>query len=282
MIHDDVFARPALPWAAFANDAFASWPEVDVSLDAFEAHVRAKLVDAGFDVGEFGRLRAPELGLAFACGHGDKAALRALELHYGRDIDAPLVRIHDPHLKVEDLWQIVRLRLLVAGPQGPAAIMGYGGQGRLSAWLRVTSRRTGLNATRRLALPVVEAADHIALLGTSTRLNPELGYLRDNYGAVFHQAFVAAIGGLDPRQRTLLRMAFVQNLRVRTIGRMYGVHHATAARWVKAAQQALVDDTVRRIQGHIAVSESQLASIFALIQSRVDVELAELLGPASA
>lgn len=261
----------------FVAGAIAAWPGIEIDVDAFARRVR-KCIGPDFGPHALDRLRGPELALAYACSIGDPKALRWLEEHYGNDIDAPLRRIRDPHLRLEDLRQIVRLRLLVSNDEGPPVIARYGGVGRLAAWLRVTARRTALNATRRLTPTVVEPKDDRDLLGSSSALDPELGYLRDAYGDAFRQAFSEAAAALSPREQTLLRMAYVQRLRVRTIGRMYAVHHATAARWVTAARRSLVDATLARLRTRLRVSESQLQSIMALIGSRVELELSALFG----
>jgi RNA polymerase sigma-70 factor (ECF subfamily) len=115
------------------------------------------------------------------------------------------------------------------------------------------------------------------LLDRSSRVDPELCYLQDMYGDSFRDAFAEAVASLSDREQTLLRMSYVQQLRVRAIGRMYGVHHATAARWVEAAREALVAATRICLRRRLVVSDAQLDSIIALIRSRIEEDVAWVL-----
>lgn len=252
------------------------WPEFTVAPVPFVRHL-AQHFPAGSIRENLAAIRAEELYLAFACAHGDDRAIKALEAHFGGHIDAPLRGVAHPHLKGEDLRQIARLRLFVGTPGSLPAIAGYSGHGRLAAWLRITARRAVLNATRRLDLPRADPLPSGLLLDGSSRVDPELCYLQDMYGDSFRDAFAEAVASLSDREQTLLRMSYVQQLRVRAIGRMYGVHHATAARWVEAARGALVAATRICLRRRLVVSDAQLDSIIALIRSRIEEDVAWVL-----
>jgi RNA polymerase sigma-70 factor, ECF subfamily len=59
---------------------------------------------------------------------------------------------------------------------------------------------------------------------------------------------------------------------------LYGVHRATAARWVNAAREELGEAIRAQIAQRLTISVGQVDSIVRLVQSRIDVSLERLLG----
>jgi len=223
-------------------------------------------------------LRADELCLAYACHRGDARAITTLESAYKSHLDAVIAGLNGEGLTSEDFRQIVRRRLFVAENGQAAKISAYAGQGSLAAWLRVTARRVGLNAVRGKRVET-RSADHQDLFELPHTLgDPELDYLKDKYREEFRAAFLAAVEGLEARDRTLLRQTIVHRLTVRQIGRMYQVHHATVARWIAQARQRLVEATRTHLQDQLEISQRELDSIMGLIASRLDVSVVRVLG----
>jgi len=121
-------------------------------------------------------------------------------------------------------------------------------------------------------------ADHDdGLIELPAALAGEPEPMRLRYGAAFKAAFQSAIAALEPRQRLLLKLQFVDDLTVDQIGALYGVHRATAARWVARAREALFDETRRRLATELGLSARQLSSILDVVRSHVDVSLLRVL-----
>lgn len=246
-----------------------TWPNVVLDPDRFAAYLGERLTP-GPACEALARLRAPELFLCCACAAGDRLAIEALEANYGAHIDAVLSRLG---VSTEDVAQLVRQRLLVAEEDDPPRITRYSGAGSLAAWLRVTARRTALNAMRRL-----DPAEAVQQLGLPDTVDdPELDYLKRRYRDDFRVAFFEAVDALEPRPRTLLRQAFVHGMNSRQLGRMYQVHHATAARWVAAAREHLAAQTRVNLTARLRISEPELESIMLLIRSHLDLSIARAL-----
>jgi RNA polymerase sigma-70 factor (ECF subfamily) len=94
---------------------------------------------------------------------------------------------------------------------------------------------------------------------------------------VFAAAFVAAMGALDERQRTLLRYRFVDGLTVEQIAEVYGVHRATTHRHLNEARDALSGATEREVRARLTIDASEVASLRRLIISQLEVSVARLL-----
>ncbi len=102
---------------------------------------------------------------------------------------------------------------------------------------------------------------------------PAQRHLRERYAAELGRAISDAMAALTARQRTLLRLAYVDGLSVDVLGRMYAVHRATAARWLAAAPEALFDESRLRVE---AALDAGLTSVIRLVQSQIDVSLGAL------
>jgi RNA polymerase sigma-70 factor (ECF subfamily) len=106
---------------------------------------------------------------------------------------------------------------------------------------------------------------------------PEVSYLKQRYQLPFREAFVAALGELDPRDRLLLRQSFIEGLSVDELGERYAVHRATAARWVVQARRTLLASTRARLIERLKLSDPECDHIIDLVKSRLDVTLRGLL-----
>ena len=84
--------------------------------------------------------------------------------------------------------------------------------------------------------------------------------------------------GLDDRSKNLLRHAYVDGHGIDAIGAIYGVHRATAARWVERAREQLVTQTIADLMQRHRVSEQEARSIVSTGLSGVGSMLRQNLG----
>ena len=155
------------------------------------------------------------------------------------DVDVALRRVAGS-VAPDEVKQLVRHRLFVGPPGGAPKILEYAGRGRLRTWVRVAATRIALNLVESNGRERPLDNDAIAhLIGAGE--DPELGYLKRRYAAEFRAAFGEAFNALETRDRNLLRYAFGEGLSVDAVGALYGVHRATAARWITKAHGSLVD-----------------------------------------
>lgn len=116
----------------------------------------------------------------------------------------------------------------------PPGLPGYEGRAPLSAWIRVAGMRHALRA-RRDAGAHTEASEEDTLASAAASDSPEATLLRSRFNQEFARCFRAALRALEPRERTLLRQHYIDGLTIDELGRLYGAHRATAARWVARA-----------------------------------------------
>jgi RNA polymerase sigma-70 factor, ECF subfamily len=254
--------------AALVAAGRARWPGVRMSPEAFCAYAGER-VQADHVLAALASLRGTELFLACACVKGDPVALRYFENEYLAPLGPALARVGFPDDVIDDVRQSVRM-LLVAAPGGRPPIARYRGTGSLRSWVRAAAVRIGRRALRTSreqdregALDPVRPASH----------DPEIASLRARCQQHFRLAFEEAVAALSPRQRNVLRQQFVHRLTVAQIARLYGVHRATAVRWLSDARDRLIATTRKALETRLALAPGDIARLADDLVSTAHVSL---------
>jgi len=218
-----------------------------------------------------------ELFLAWAAGRGDAAALRQLERLIAPDVEAAARRVDRSPAFIDEVRQALRVRLLVADAErGRVRIDEYAGRGPLGAWIEVAALRVALNL-KRGAAPATASPDVLAEL-VGDEADPELRHMKTLYRAEFREALAAALSALPGRQRAVLRLSYVDGLKLAQLARLYQVHESTASRWVSQAAAQVAEDARRRLVERLALSPSSLDSVTRMVLSNLDLSIARILG----
>ena len=255
--------------ALFAR-ATEPWPRVALPAGVFLPYLAQRL--AGDDLeAALTQVRASDLYLACACAARDEEALRAFETSYFAEADRAIERFRADGLG-GDLRQVIREKLFVAAPGATAKIADYSGRGDLRNWLRVACVRTLLNLLARGPREELTSSESLYKVAGGAH-DPELEYLKRKYRREFQVAFAAAIAELSVRDRNLLRHGFLDGLSIDEIGAAYGVHRATAARWLGAARLRLLARVRQALTERLHISEDEFDSIIRLVQSNLEITL---------
>ncbi len=214
-----------------------------------------------------------ELVLALACDRGDAAALRALELAYAPAVEAALVAMKlEPDVR-EEVWQIVKAKLLVR-EEGPIRLLAYAGRGTLRGLLKVTATRTALTMLRdaRRERPTdAQAMDDVA------GATPELDFVKVGARTAFREAFAQAIETLDPHARNLLRLHHLRKVGLESLATMYGVHRATVVRQLAAARAQVERETGKALRARLDLERGEVEDVIDLVRSHFDASVERLL-----
>jgi RNA polymerase sigma-70 factor, ECF subfamily len=281
-------ARAALiaRWPTLWHTTLTAHPELSYPQEALAGEVARHLSDA-LEAGKLAaawldNLLVEDLYLAGACVLGDTRALRTFEARYGDHLLGLARRHQQDASRVDELVQALREKLLVAAPGRPAKLSAFSGQGALRMWLQITATRTFIDIGRANARhepeELVEPSALFERLADEAQ-DTELDYLKHTYRAAFKTAFAAAAAALTPRQRNLLGQNILGELNIDQLGAMYGVHRATAARWLQDARVQLATNTRAQLATQLRIAPDEVASIMNLIQSRVSLSLSRLLDP---
>ncbi len=231
------------------------------------------------DVGAGAEPHAEDLALAWACGRGDAAALRAFEEQLAPVAARAITRVDADPGFVDECVQQVRTRLLLPDGDRPPRILGYGGRGPLVGWVSVAAVRVALSvlrASRRQAARDETLWSEAVLFPSG--LSPDLQHLKERYAPQLGEGLRKACAELDERDRAVLRLYFAEGLNIDKIGKVYGVHRATVARWINRTKAALTERMHAIMHEQRGVPIDELASIDRLVRSQLDISLGGLLG----
>jgi RNA polymerase sigma-70 factor len=188
-------------------------------------------------------LHADDLCLVIACERGDDAAWSSLMEQFGSIVQSAARSVSESADMAEDLAQSIWAELygLRVGETGrPSGKLGhYSGQGSLGGWLRAVVNQLAIDRYRRSSKLVQTEDDNeldrlvsMPLINSKSMpgSNPE-HILADNQAAHTIESILSeVIKGLSSEERLLIKLYYVDNLRLREIGIVLGVHEATASR----------------------------------------------------
>ncbi|MFT3699034.1 MAG: sigma-70 family RNA polymerase sigma factor [Kofleriaceae bacterium] len=205
---------------------------------------------------------AADIDLARACASGDTTAIARFERTIIPDIRGAIVKLASDH--VDEILQRTREKLLVGTPR----IAEYRGRGPLAAWVQAIAIREALmllRSSRRERARI----DQLDPLYAIVESDPALALTKRTYRAELATAFRAALATIETRERTLLRLVFVEGAGTEQLAAMYGVHRTTMFRWLQGARSHLLEHVRERLANVIATDE--LSSLIRDIATSLDV-----------
>jgi RNA polymerase sigma-70 factor (ECF subfamily) len=234
---------PLAPVAPFVARALAeiatALPGVAVDEAALVARVGALVGDPA-EPRELERLALTDLALADALGRHDRAAIALFERDILSRVEAATRRIAPSGALADAVRQDLRVRLLV-GVDGEPKIRTYAARGPLLHWVLVAATRLALDHARRAGAPEEAEAD----LEDALFDDAERGAMQRESRALLKTWMEEALTALDPQQRAVLQLYFVEDVSSEAAAKMFGVHRGTIARWIDEAR-ASVRSHVRR------------------------------------
>jgi RNA polymerase sigma-70 factor (ECF subfamily) len=243
------------------------WPSVQFDAAVVEAFVSER-VDSETSA-------SSDMALAAACAAGLPGAHAAFD-EVLTEVDAAGAATSAMSDLVVEVKQLLRVQLLVPKDGKPAGIAGYRGKGPLRGWVRITATRELIrHKKKRQREAPLEARTLDALL--SSGIDPALAALKAEYRHEFAVALREAITDLSSEDRALLRQQIVDDMSIDAIGAVFGVHRATAARWLNRARAALVAATHRRLAERLQLPVEQMESVIRLVSSQLDASVIRYL-----
>jgi RNA polymerase sigma-70 factor, ECF subfamily len=213
-----------------------------------------------------------DVALALACSLQHAPALAVFDGILREEV-ARVVKPLDADL-VDDIAQLLRMKLLVPSADGHCQIERYRGEGALRAWVRAVALRTALNALRGTGRPVLNSQ----MPGIdAAQASPELALLQVRYRHSFREAFAEAIAGLSARERTVLRLHTIDGLALVRIGALYQKDSSTISRWLEQIRQTLQVATRKHLAVHLNLAPAELESVMRAVDVEMSVSLPRLL-----
>lgn len=264
----------AAAWSAALGAARLAWPTVAFDEAKLAVFIGARL--SGTDLtAAINALPAADVALAAACEAQEPTAHVAFDSILA-EVDAAGASTRSPADLIQEVKQLLRVQLLVAKDDKPPGIAGYKGKGPLRGWVRITATRELIRHLKKASREQPVDRQLEEMIG-GTLDDPMLEQLKGEYRTQFATALREAISGLEAEDRTLLRQQIVDQLSIDELGAAYGVHRATAARWLTRSRSALVAATRERLAARLSMPVEEIDSVIRLVQSRLDASVVRYL-----
>ena len=264
-------------WEGLVASARASWPSVRFDDEQLAAFVGERLAGSDLAVA-LSSAPAADLALAAACLAQEPTAQAAFDAVL-TEVDAAGSATGATRDQIDEVKQLLRVQLLVAKDGKPAGIAGYRGKGPLRGWVRITATRELIRHKKKqmrelpLDLSLDQSLDRLLTSG----VDPALELLKAEYRSEFAIALREATEDLSAEDRTLLRQQIVDGMSIDVVGAAFGVHRATAARWLTRARASLVSATHKRLAERLEMPVDQIESVIRLVRSRLDASVVRYL-----
>lgn len=260
-------------WRAVYEAARGRWPRVEASFDVFASHAQSLGLEEVPPNAEW-------LFLCAACLNGDPAAQTELDREHLPHVRGAIARIDARPEFIAEILQRLREALLVPPDLKLAK---YTGRGAFEGWLRVVAAREALDHVRRergVNRRTKRTGANLNILAAASASKPENDLARREHGPAFQRILAEVLSELSVRDRGLLRLHFVQSCSIDAIGRMYGVHRATAARWIVRTRKLVASRVKKRLQQELGEkNEGDITSMIAALRSDMGLSITGLLGP---
>ncbi len=263
----------AAAWAAVIAGAKLAWPTVKLDEAQLAEFIAARIEGADL-ASALAAAPAGDLAIAAACAAQEPTAHAAFDAIL-TEVNAAGASTRAGTDLIQEVKQLLRVQLLIVRDGKPPGIAGYRGKGPLRGWVRITATRELIRHLKKQQReqPIERSLEDA--LGTAS--DPMLSQLKAEYRSEFATALRDAITQLSAEDRTLLRQSIVDQLSIDAIGAAFGVHRATAARWLQRARAALVSGTRNILSERLKLPVDEIDSVIRLVQSRLDASMVRYL-----
>ncbi|MBL8922580.1 MAG: sigma-70 family RNA polymerase sigma factor [Myxococcaceae bacterium] len=213
-----------------------------------------------------------DVALVWAVLQGHPRALKIVD----ELIEAHARRAAGRAIEPAELAQRVRTRLLVAPKGKEPRLATYDGRGKLKSWLWTATRLELLQATRGMGQAPADDIDELGHLAATDR-SPEAAARSKKDTKLVSDALQAALEVLEPKERTLLRMRFVDGVSTEELGRMFQVHRTTAQRWIEAAQAKIMAAMRARLAHEARLKDGEIDALVGEVAQSISLRLSQVL-----
>lgn len=203
-------------------------------------------------------LHHSDLYLAHSCADGDEQAWEAFLSEHRGFLESLARQVSGSDLDWGDLLETLMAELYGIGRDVEvrrSKFAHYSGRGSLRGWLKAVLFQVSVDM-RRSGKRMVQQ-DEQEFERCTAPVQPEES-LEDRYSAAVSSAFSTAISRQDPQMRLLLSYYYYDNLTLKQIGQLFGVHEATASRWLQKVQRRLRKEVEKILSRDYAMSATEV------------------------
>jgi RNA polymerase sigma-70 factor (ECF subfamily) len=247
-----------------------TYPHIALPRDTFIAFAKARA-----ETWNGNPERTADMFLACACVERIPAAVAEFLAVFGDRIPMYLGKLASNADLVAEVRQILVTRCVIGEANKPPALTAYSATGSLEGWLRATAVREALALNRESDRRIGDA--EAVLEAQIPWVDHEISLFKQVYREPVSRAFVQACEQLDPEDRTLLRLHYVDGVTTAKLATMFGISRATLIRRLAASRQSLVEGVKASLKVGSGVADQDFESVLRLVKSQIDLRLSVVL-----
>jgi RNA polymerase sigma-70 factor (ECF subfamily) len=234
-------------------------------------------------------IRADDLCLVLACEKGDEKAWEDLVANFDAMVKSAARKLVANSEDAEDLASSVWAELYGL-KEGKSKLSYYSGRGSLGGWLRAVISQLAVDHFRQSSrlVQIEENREFENLAQESLEKNdglkpqihtdtPEKIFSEKQTLKDVTESFLQAMKELMAEDRLLLKLYYLDNLRLKDIGAMLGFHEATASRKLVRVQTEIRKSVEKILQNQHGWSEAEVKKYLSETASKISLSLEKML-----
>lgn len=228
------------------------------------------------------QLNSQELCFAIACAQGDESAWDEFMRDYRGFLRSVAHQLTRNETLAEELVEMAWSELYglreVEGKR-VSKFSAYSGKGSLKGWLRAVLFQLSVDRHRRQGKYVQpeEEQDLERLAAPVKHASEKKVDLSERYQLATHKALTESIISLDSRMKVVLSYYYYDDLTLKQIGQVFGVHEATASRWVQKIQQDIRQSVEKFLKQEYKFNNVQIKECLEYASQSEAVDIKSLL-----
>ena len=278
--------------------AAAEYSGIELTLDAFETKVFRVLKKALSQISEaacaetterelihlVSQLHWQELYLTTACALGDAAAWDFFHSLFKGTVMKTALRCASNTSEGNEMADSFLSDLFLPSQPGPTEgekkIGQYSGIGSLEGWIKVVISRQSIDRIRSQKRQV--SIDDLPVEPTSTGLSDRADSIileQDQQRALrmVSAGLNEALRRLDPQQKMVLQLYYLQKVTLKEIGALLKVHESTVSRTLDRLKTQLLASVSDHLQKNFKVKKAEVRHLIGLARSHIELDLKQIL-----
>jgi len=165
-------------------------------------------------------------------------------------------------------------------------LQSYNGRGSLAGWLRAAVAHAAIDRFRRARklVSLDELEENAGLPGAQNSGSADTAEERldARWGPVLAACVRKEIERLSARERLILGLYHLEGIPLKAIGLRFGVHEATASRWLERARREIRKNVERELRNVHGLNARELGSLWRWVAESTDLMIESSLKPAPA
>ncbi|MFY9227254.1 MAG: sigma-70 family RNA polymerase sigma factor [Blastocatellia bacterium] len=228
------------------------------------------------------QLNAQDLCFAVACSEADETAWEDFMRDYRGFLQAVAHQLTKNETQAEELVEIAWSELFglreVEGKR-ISKFSSYSGKGSLKGWLKAVLFQLSVDRHRKQGryVQTEEESDFERLTPAVAHAAEKTPSIGKRYQIATHKALEKAITTLDSRMKLVLSYYYYDNLTLKQIGQVFGVHEATASRWLQKIQQDIRQEVEKLLKQEHQFNNVQIKECLEFASQSEGVDIKTLL-----